>query len=135
MGTQRCHVKERTLFRVDDAERVNARSGSGWYAGRLHDGDLLLFVRKSGDCFGDYMLIEGGQHCRQYPSQLMVLRPTPMIWEGYEFGGPSIQLPQKEYHLLLSGDCSQSVTLHPALEEALYGEPNAEARNIDGESD
>ncbi|MEE8577293.1 MAG: hypothetical protein V3T31_08550 [candidate division Zixibacteria bacterium] len=80
------------------SEADNDRFGSHWFKGRIKDGDVVLCVAHTGDCFYDYKLI------KVYGNGLEVLDDSPRMC-GYGLGIESEgELTSREFHLLMAGE-------------------------------
>lgn len=97
MGNERHNTRIGHVYRM--GKDCIHRCGSGWYRGRLKEGDLLLCVGHSGDCFSDYLLIEE----ISYADRLALRRVLSERIGAYDFGTVAYRLDFDQFHRLAGG--------------------------------
>lgn len=78
------------------------RLGHCWARGRLKQGDILVAIRHSGDCFHDYLLLEPSVGSIDGKPTLF-LRPIPVPFGAYTLGEPIGALNMMELGLAMAG--------------------------------
>lgn len=79
-------------MRKHDLHRV----GNSFMKGRLHEGDIVMCIAHTGDCFYDYILIEYGQN---FIKGILNSR-----FGAYAMEDTLMEVSEKEYHQIMTGD-------------------------------
>jgi len=79
------------------------RLGHGWARGRLKQGDVLVAIRHSGDCFHDYLLLDPSKIVSGGKTMLRLV-PVATPFGSYTLGDPIGTLPQRQLGLALAGE-------------------------------
>lgn len=88
-----------TIYKLN--ERDGDRVGNCWAKGRLLEGDYLLCIDKSGDCFYDYLLLEVTNYANRDGSQLKAVMQK---LGAYQIGVEMAHLDEDEFQQLLAGE-------------------------------
>jgi hypothetical protein len=87
-----------TIYKLQSSDPT--RVGNCWAKGRLKEGDHLLCVAKSGDCFYDYVLLETTDYSNR-PG--VDIRPVSSKLGAYQIGMPVTHLDDDEFDNLMAG--------------------------------
>lgn len=72
---------EGLIVRLDEPHGFEHRLGHTWARGRLREGDLLLCLEQSGDCFHDWLLLDhsvGTAGGERVPTLFLRTVPAPL---------------------------------------------------------
>lgn len=119
------------VFRLRHADLD--RVGHCWMRGRLREGDLVMPVKPSGDCFFDYELLEGGftlhDGGRQGPGYRWCRGGR---FGAYSCGVPLEEQPTREERLLLFAGKPTFFSDRPDVEAELGRLRERQAVEMDG---
>lgn len=79
------------------------RLGHGWAKGRLKQGDILVAISHSGDCFHDYLLLDATRGT-QHGKPTLFLKPISTPFGAYALGKPVAHLQMKDLGLAMAGE-------------------------------
>jgi len=78
------------IVRLDEPQGFEHRLGHTWAQGRLREGDLLLCLGQSGDCFHDWLLLDHSVGTKPEPNggptPTLFLRTVPAPLGAYTMG-------------------------------------------------